>query len=58
MSIPCFETCIRENKTSYGDAPESGVPVVLKRPASGQTYGDVLRELENLTNEVLSKVGG
>jgi chromosome partitioning protein len=58
LSIPCFEICIRENKTIYGGAPESGVPVVLKRAASGQTYVDVRRELKDLTTEVLRKVVG
>jgi chromosome partitioning protein len=54
MSVPTLSTMVRENKTSYGDAPEYGVPVVLKR-VSGQTYIDVRTELETLTTEVLGK---
>lgn len=56
MGIPCLDIKIRENKTSYGDAPEYGVPVVLRR-ASGKTYTDVQAELKALTTEVLKKVG-
>jgi chromosome partitioning protein len=55
LGVRCLDTLIRENKTSYGDAPEYGVPVVLKR-VSGKTYLDVQSELEELTTEVLNKV--
>ncbi len=55
LKIPAFKTYIRENKTIYADAPEYGVPVVLKR-VSGQTYENVQEELETLTTEVLAKV--
>ena len=54
LKVPIFDTMIRENKTIYADAPEYGVPVVLKR-VSGKTYESVREELENLTTEVLSK---
>ncbi len=53
--IATLETYIRENKTVYADAPEYGLPVVVKR-VSGQTYKDVQKELEDLTTEVLGKV--
>lgn len=53
--IPTLQTYIRENKTVYADAPEYGLPVVIKR-VSGQTYKDVQKELEDLTVEVLGKV--
>lgn len=53
--IPTLRTYIRENKTVYADAPEYGLPVVIKR-VSGQTYKDVQKELEDLTTEVLGKV--
>lgn len=55
LGVPCLDIKIRENKTSYGDAPEYGVPVVLKR-VTGKTYEDVQSELEELTTEVLDKV--
>jgi chromosome partitioning protein len=54
LKVPVFDTLIRENKTIYADAPEYGVPVVLKR-VSGRTYEDVQDELEGLTTEVLAK---
>lgn len=55
LGMPCLSTFIRENKTSYGDAPEYGVPVVLKQ-VSGKTYLDLRSELEELTTEILEKV--
>lgn len=55
LGLPILETLIRENKTIYADAPEYGVPVVLRR-VSGKTYKDVQTELEDLTTEVLGKV--
>lgn len=55
LKIPVLQTQIRENKTIYADAPEYGVPVVLKR-VSGVTYESVQEELEALTREVLKKV--
>ena len=56
LKVPVLTTYIRENKTIYADAPEYGVPVVLK-DVSGQTYEDVQKELEELTTQVLAKVG-
>lgn len=55
LGVPIWNTMIRENKTSYSDAPEYGVPVVLKR-MSGKTYEDIQDELENLTTEFLRKI--
>lgn len=52
---PTFGQMIRENKTLYADAPENGVPVVIRR-VSGKTYNDVQDELENLTTQLLGKV--
>jgi chromosome partitioning protein len=54
LGVPILDTLIRENKTIYADAPEYGVPVVLRR-VSGQTYQGVQSELEDLTTEVLGK---
>lgn len=53
--VPTWSTRIRENKTIYADAPEYGVPVVLKR-VSGRTYENVQDELEALTTEFLGKI--
>jgi len=55
LKIPVLHTSIRQNKTIYADAPEYGVPVVLKR-VPGQTYESVQKELETLTTELLGKV--
>ena len=52
LSVPMLTTYIRENKTIYGDAPEYGVPVVIKA-VSGETYENVQQELENLTSEFI-----
>jgi chromosome partitioning protein len=54
-NVPILKSYIRENKTVYADAPEYGLPVVIKR-VSGRTYIDVQKELEGLTTEVLGKV--
>jgi chromosome partitioning protein len=55
LDVPVFDTRIRENKTTYADAPQYGVPVVLKH-ATGATYVGVRTELEELTDEVLAKL--
>ncbi len=55
LEVPVLNTFIRENKTIYADAPEYGVPVVLRR-VSGPTYLSVQSELEDLTTEILGKV--
>ena len=52
LSIPMLTTHIRENKTIYGNAPEYGVPVVIKG-VSGETYENVQGELEELTSEFI-----
>lgn len=52
FSVPTLATYLRENKTMYGEAPEYGVPVVLQY-ASGETYENVLGELEELTTEFI-----
>ena len=54
--LPIFDTSVRENKTVYADAPEYGVPVVLGS-VSGETYDNVREELEDLTDEIIRKVG-
>ncbi|HEY7768789.1 ParA family protein [Longimicrobium sp.] len=57
LGVPVFSTFIRENKSLFGDAPQSGVPVVLVPQSSG-TYKEVLTELESLTTEFLQKIEG
>ncbi len=55
LGLPIFDNMIRENKTVYGDAPEYGIPVVV-RGVSGETYENVQDELEELTTEFIGKV--
>lgn len=50
LGVPVFKTKIRENKSLFGEAPQTGQPVVLTRQTSG-TYKDVVDELENLATE-------
>ncbi|MGI8383974.1 ParA family protein [Robertmurraya sp. P23] len=45
-----FTSYLRENKTLYADAPESGIPVVLKKVTRQQE--DVIKEIQNLAIEV------
>jgi chromosome partitioning protein len=51
-----FQTYIRENKTTYADAPEEGIPVVLRRPAD-KTERVINAELKALTSEFIMEVG-
>lgn len=55
--IVLFKTMIRENKTIYADAPEYGIQVVSKNVSPGSTYGQVVTELKDLTDEFMKKVG-
>lgn len=54
--VSLFNTMIRENKTLYASAPDSGSPVVMQQH-SGGTYAEVVKELETLTSEFIKKVG-
>jgi len=45
-----FTSFLRENKTLYADAPESGIPVVLKKVKRQQE--DVIKEVQNLALEI------
>lgn len=55
--INMFTSMIRENKTLYADAPEYGIPVVCQNVSLGSTYGEVVKELKNLTTEFMGRVG-
>ena len=50
LGVPVFESYIRENKTLFSDAPEYGVPVVLKH-YSNQTHNTIVKEIEILADE-------
>lgn len=48
--ISVFDSYIRENKTAFGEAPETLLPVVLKH-YTGPTYTNIVDELEQTTRE-------
>ena len=50
QNIDRLDTTLRENKSLYGEAPESGIPVVMK------TDGNIaIQELKNLAAEIIKK---
>jgi chromosome partitioning protein len=51
-----FSNYVKRNDTLFADAPESGVPVVL-RPFSAGTYRSVVKGLEDVTDEFIELVG-
>lgn len=50
LGMPAFDAWIRENKTIFADAPEYGIPVVLKG-YSIPTYRGIVREIEEFVSE-------
>ncbi len=48
--VPVFDSYIRENKTAFGEAPETLLPVVLKL-YTGPTHLNIQSELEEVTRE-------
>ena len=56
IPVPVFSSRIRENKTIFSDAPESLIPVVLRR-FSQPTYAGIVSEIEELANEFCEKSG-
>jgi chromosome partitioning protein len=57
LGVPVFDKSVRENKTLFSDTPEYGVPVVLT-PRSGDTYTNIVGELEELTTEFQERLDG
>jgi len=53
--VPVFDSCIRENKTAFGQAPETLLPVVLKH-YTGATYTNIVEELEGATREFQARL--
>ena len=53
--VPVFDSYIRENKTAFGEAPETLLPVVLQR-YTDQTYTNIVAELEQTTSEFETKL--
>lgn len=52
--LPVFANMVRENKTLFSDAPEYGVPVIMKNTYSS-SHRQVQDELRNLVQEVMQK---
>jgi chromosome partitioning protein len=50
LGVPVFDGYLRENKTLFGDAPEDGVPLVL-RNIPGANAQRVVGEIETLVTE-------
>ena len=48
--VPVFDSYIRENKTAFGEAPETLLPVVVSH-YTGSTYTNIVAELEATTRE-------
>jgi chromosome partitioning protein len=55
-NVPLFSNMVRENKTLFASAPDSGTPVVMQSHNSG-TYAEIVSELEDLTTEFMKKIG-
>ncbi len=53
--VPVFNSYIRENKTAFGEAPETLLPVVLKH-YTGPTYTNIVDELEQAAAEFQAKL--
>lgn len=56
LGVPVFDTYVRENKTIFADAGQNGLPVVITSQ-SGQTYSNIVHELENLAAEFQERLG-
>ncbi|NLU49569.1 MAG: AAA family ATPase [Syntrophomonadaceae bacterium] len=52
--LPAFASMVRENKTLFSDAPEYGVPVII-RSTHSQTHREVQDEMWVLVHEVMQK---
>jgi chromosome partitioning protein len=56
LNIEVFSTYIRENKALFSEAPEFGIPVVLKRPQSA-AHRQIIGEIQNFVSEFQSQLG-
>lgn len=53
--VPVFDSYIRENKTAFGEAPQTLLPVVVKH-YNAPTYSNIVTELERTTDEFETKL--
>ena len=56
LGLPVFDGHLRENKTLFSDAPEEGVPLVL-RNIPGDSARRVIDEIETLVTEFQNRLG-
>lgn len=56
LGVPVFNTCFRENKTIFADAPQTGMPVVLNE-YSNNTHSEVVSEIESFVDEFIAATG-
>jgi len=55
LGLPVFDAPVRENKTLFASAPETGLPVVLGHHTSG-TYRRVVEEIKVFVTEFESRI--
>lgn len=55
--LPAFTGMMRENKTIFADAPEYGVPVIMRGDTYSSSHRQVQDELGLLVEEVMQKCG-
>ena len=55
LGVPVFDSYLRENKSLFGDAPESGVPLVL-RGIPGEPAVKIVTEIEELVTEFQNRL--
>lgn len=55
LDVPVFDSWIRENKTLFADAPEYGIPVVMRSTAN-RTQKRIRQEIESLVSEFEERI--
>ena len=55
LDVPVFDSWIRENKTFFSDAPEYGIPVVL-RSVANRTQKRVRQEIDSFVSEFEERI--
>ncbi|MFV8755734.1 ParA family protein [Nannocystaceae bacterium ST9] len=55
LGLPVLKEMVRENKTLFSQAPETGVPVILHQHGNG-VYDNVVAEFERVVTELIPKI--
>ncbi|MCB9756270.1 MAG: AAA family ATPase [Myxococcales bacterium] len=55
LKVPVLDAMMRENKTLFSQAPETGVPVIMRRH-NQEVYDNVVAELEQIVTELEPKI--